>query len=242
MERGGFVTRRRDRTNRRVHLIELTKSGETAFVRLGDAAVTFDRRLPISPRVDGPKPGSCALSTFLPVIKTATGDRSVDYAGPPERLVGGFWAELVAFRTGAPDGMSGDLVARVMPDPALARKETAVQAEVAASGFATPAVRLSGDPRLLGSEPARPPTIPRSLRVSPLRQPVSSLQGGRDSRWSSRGAWYPTTYVNSLTSDQSWDGVRRARRHTAMVAPRSSTSTWRESGRCRATVTSSNQR
>jgi MarR family transcriptional regulator for hemolysin len=45
MEREGFVARRRDPTNRRVHLIDLTNTGEAAFVRLRDAAVTFDRRL-----------------------------------------------------------------------------------------------------------------------------------------------------------------------------------------------------
>jgi MarR family transcriptional regulator for hemolysin len=45
MEGEGLVTRHRDPTNRRVHLIQLTKAGETAFLRLRDAAMTFDRRL-----------------------------------------------------------------------------------------------------------------------------------------------------------------------------------------------------
>jgi MarR family transcriptional regulator for hemolysin len=45
METSGLLTRRRDRENRRIHVVELTDAGETAFLRLRDAAVAFDRRL-----------------------------------------------------------------------------------------------------------------------------------------------------------------------------------------------------
>lgn len=45
MESDGLVTRRRDPNNRRVHLIELTQKGQDAFVRLGEAAQAFDRRM-----------------------------------------------------------------------------------------------------------------------------------------------------------------------------------------------------
>ena len=45
METDGLVTRRRDPVNRRVHLLELTESGEAAFTALRAAAVAFDRRL-----------------------------------------------------------------------------------------------------------------------------------------------------------------------------------------------------
>jgi MarR family transcriptional regulator, transcriptional regulator for hemolysin len=45
MEKSGLLTRRRDPDNRRIHLVELTDTGEAMFVRLRDAAVTFDRRL-----------------------------------------------------------------------------------------------------------------------------------------------------------------------------------------------------
>jgi MarR family transcriptional regulator, transcriptional regulator for hemolysin len=45
MEKAGLLNRRRDQTNRRVHVVELTEAGETAFLRLRDAAVAFDRRL-----------------------------------------------------------------------------------------------------------------------------------------------------------------------------------------------------
>jgi MarR family transcriptional regulator, transcriptional regulator for hemolysin len=45
MEADGVVTRRRDPTNRRVHVVELTEAGEALFVRLRNAAVAFDRQL-----------------------------------------------------------------------------------------------------------------------------------------------------------------------------------------------------
>ncbi|HEY2306200.1 MAG TPA: MarR family winged helix-turn-helix transcriptional regulator [Streptosporangiaceae bacterium] len=41
----GLVTRARDPANRRIHIVELTPAGEAAFVRLAEAATTFDRRL-----------------------------------------------------------------------------------------------------------------------------------------------------------------------------------------------------
>jgi MarR family transcriptional regulator for hemolysin len=45
MEEAGFVTRRRDPTNRRVHVLELTDEGEALFERLAKAAIAFDRAL-----------------------------------------------------------------------------------------------------------------------------------------------------------------------------------------------------
>ena len=45
MEADGLVTRRRDPTNRRVHVVELTDQGEALFHGLRAAAVAFDRQL-----------------------------------------------------------------------------------------------------------------------------------------------------------------------------------------------------
>ncbi len=45
MDTQGLVTRARDPANRRIHVVELTPAGEAAFVRLAEAATTFDRRL-----------------------------------------------------------------------------------------------------------------------------------------------------------------------------------------------------
>jgi MarR family transcriptional regulator, transcriptional regulator for hemolysin len=45
MEAADLIIRRRDPANRRVHVVELTKSGEEAFLRLRTAAIAFDARL-----------------------------------------------------------------------------------------------------------------------------------------------------------------------------------------------------
>src|SRR5580692_1635752 len=45
MDAAGLITRRRDPANRRVHVVEITEAGEAAFLRLREAAMTFDRRL-----------------------------------------------------------------------------------------------------------------------------------------------------------------------------------------------------
>jgi aminoglycoside phosphotransferase (APT) family kinase protein len=84
---------------------------------------------------------------LLDVLRGLTGSPGLEYARPPERLTGGFWAELIAFEVSdPPPGWAGELVARVMPDPDVAQKETIVQVAVAAAGFPTPAVRASGRP------------------------------------------------------------------------------------------------
>jgi aminoglycoside phosphotransferase (APT) family kinase protein len=84
---------------------------------------------------------------LLRVIGEAAGVPPVAYARPPVPLTGGFWAELLAFSLAdPPPGWPRELVARLMPDPVTARKETIVQAAVAAAGFPTPAVRASGGP------------------------------------------------------------------------------------------------
>jgi MarR family transcriptional regulator, transcriptional regulator for hemolysin len=45
MESEGLLTRQRDETNRRIHVVELTEAGTATFLRLRDAAIAFDRRL-----------------------------------------------------------------------------------------------------------------------------------------------------------------------------------------------------
>jgi MarR family transcriptional regulator for hemolysin len=45
METAGLITRRRAVDNRRIHVVELTDAGEAAFLRLREAATTFDRKL-----------------------------------------------------------------------------------------------------------------------------------------------------------------------------------------------------
>jgi MarR family transcriptional regulator, transcriptional regulator for hemolysin len=45
IEAAGLVTRRRDPGNRRVHIVELTESGEELFDKLRTVAVEFDEQL-----------------------------------------------------------------------------------------------------------------------------------------------------------------------------------------------------
>ncbi len=82
---------------------------------------------------------------LLHALRAAAGDQDLCYADPPRPLSGGFWAELLAFSvTDPPPGWPTELVARIMPDPGMARKETIVQTAVAAAGFPTPVIRASG--------------------------------------------------------------------------------------------------
>lgn len=45
MDAEGLITRRRDTTNRRIHVVELTNVGEESFLRLRTTATSFDQRL-----------------------------------------------------------------------------------------------------------------------------------------------------------------------------------------------------
>ena len=84
---------------------------------------------------------------LMDVMRDVTGLPGLEYERPPEPMHGGFWAELFSFSLAdPPGGWPAELVARLMPDPGAARKETIVQTAVAAAGFPTPFVRASGGP------------------------------------------------------------------------------------------------
>jgi len=61
MHAQGLVERTRDDANRRVQVVTLTEAGEAAFLRLREAAITFDTRL----RVGFAEPDLAALATGL---------------------------------------------------------------------------------------------------------------------------------------------------------------------------------
>jgi aminoglycoside phosphotransferase (APT) family kinase protein len=82
---------------------------------------------------------------LIGVLRSTTGAPDLGYERRPEPMRGGFWAELFSFSlANPPDGWPAELVARLMPDPGSARKETIVQRAVAAAGFPTPFVRAAG--------------------------------------------------------------------------------------------------
>jgi MarR family transcriptional regulator for hemolysin len=45
MDTRGLITRRRDDSNRRIHIVELTAAGEAAFLEMRRAAFDFDKKL-----------------------------------------------------------------------------------------------------------------------------------------------------------------------------------------------------
>lgn len=92
--------------------------------------------------LSGPTPDEALLAA----LRTAADAPDLRFLAPPERLTGGFWAEIVAVRLGGgPADLDGDLVVRIMPDPVVAKHEAIVQTEIVAQGFPAPRVRFTGD-------------------------------------------------------------------------------------------------
>ena len=123
---------------------------------------------------------------LIGVLRSAAGTPGLEYERRPEPMQGGFWAELFSFSlANPPAGWPAELVARLMPDPGSARKETIVQRAVAAAGFPTPLVRAAGGPddglglafmvmdrarggpALSGLDGLSPASVPRLLRQIP---------------------------------------------------------------------------
>lgn len=79
-------------------------------------------------------------------LRDATGRGDLEFAAPPTRLTGGFYAEMLRFRlVDPPADLDRDLVARIVPNPAAGVWEATIQRAVADQGFPTPAVRLTVD-------------------------------------------------------------------------------------------------
>ena len=84
---------------------------------------------------------------LLRLLRGVTGRAGLAFEHDPVPLTGGYWAELLAFSlVEPPPGWPRELVIRLMPDSAVARKETIFQVTVANTGFRTPAVRAFGGP------------------------------------------------------------------------------------------------
>ena len=92
--------------------------------------------------LSGPTPEPALLD----VLRRQSGAPGLRFESPPERMTGGFWAEILAVRLeGGPPELDGDVVVRIMPDTAIARRETVVQSEVVRQGFPAPRVLLTGE-------------------------------------------------------------------------------------------------
>jgi aminoglycoside phosphotransferase (APT) family kinase protein len=89
---------------------------------------------------------SPTVSLLLETLRDAVGRPDLEFAAPPTRLSGGFYAELLRFRlVDPPPDLDRDLVARIVPNPAAGEWEATIQRAVADQGFATPAIRLAVD-------------------------------------------------------------------------------------------------
>src|SRR4030095_8022486 len=74
---------------------------------------------------------------LLSLLERCSGRSGLRYRREPEPLHGGFWAEIFAFELADPPrGFEGELVLRLMPDAARAKRESAVHALVAEAGLA----------------------------------------------------------------------------------------------------------
>lgn len=87
---------------------------------------------------------SPTTAELLDALRDATGREDLEFVEPPERLTGGFYAEMWRFRLAdAPYDLDRELVARIVPNPAAGAWESTIQRAVADQGFPTPAVRLT---------------------------------------------------------------------------------------------------
>jgi aminoglycoside phosphotransferase (APT) family kinase protein len=88
--------------------------------------------------------GTTETERLVELLRAEPGFGRAELAGTPQPLTGGFWASMSLVRLANIAPLADTLVLRVMPDPALAAKETVFQREIARQGFPAPAVRLSG--------------------------------------------------------------------------------------------------
>ncbi len=92
--------------------------------------------------------------TLLRLLRAEPGMRSVSFAEPPKRLMGGFETLIYAFRLSeAATHLAGPLVLRLLAEPGGMRqagKEAVFQNAVAAAGYPAPRVLVAGGERTLG--------------------------------------------------------------------------------------------
>jgi aminoglycoside phosphotransferase (APT) family kinase protein len=110
---------------------------------------------------------------LLEVVAGAIGRPDLEFDRDPEPLTGGFYAQMFRFSLrDAPDGLDGELVARLVPNGALGAWEACVQEELTRQRFRSPRVRLAVPPA---------PPLDRFLLVMDFvdgRPPLSGLTLG----------------------------------------------------------------
>jgi aminoglycoside phosphotransferase (APT) family kinase protein len=164
------------------------------------------------PTTDGPPPTDRTTDDLVLAVLRRRLDRpDLAYATTPERLGGGFYAEILAIRlTGAPADLSGDLVVRIMPEEHIGRRETVVQREVAAAGFPAPAVRLSGGPADgLGRAYLVMDRVPGQPLLAGLTPAAAITAAPRIVRWLPRRMAETALRLHTLDPEPLADALRR---------------------------------
>ena len=125
-------------------------------------------------------PDGATTDALLAALRRQTNRPELSWAVRPEPLTGGFWAEMYVVELADPPAeLQGRLVARIMPEPATAAYETAVQRHLMRCGFPVASIRCAGAPSseldrgwsLMDFAPGQP--LFAGLRVT---QPASLLR------------------------------------------------------------------
>ena len=94
-----------------------------------------------------PAKDNATTDSLLAALRHQTNQPTLAWATTPTQLTGGFWAEMYTVELADPPReLAGRLVARIMPDPATAALETAMQRHLTRCNFPVPAVRAHGQP------------------------------------------------------------------------------------------------
>lgn len=94
-----------------------------------------------------PAKDNATADGLLAALRHQTNQPNLEWKTTPTKLAGGFWAEMYTVElTDAPRELAGRLVARIMPDPATAAFETAVQRHLTRCGFPVPTIRSANGP------------------------------------------------------------------------------------------------
>ena len=92
-------------------------------------------------------PGNPTTDALLAALRRHANQPAMAWTRPPAALTGGYWAEMYVIELSDPTAeLEGRLVARIMPDPATAALETAVQRHLTRCGFPVPAIRCADGP------------------------------------------------------------------------------------------------
>jgi aminoglycoside phosphotransferase (APT) family kinase protein len=105
------------------------------------------------------------LEQLVELLRAEPGFEHAELADAPQPLTGGFWATMSLLRLDGVTPPADTLVLRVMPDQALAAKETVFHREIARQGLPVPAIRMAGGASaglgsaflLMDHAPGRPP-------------------------------------------------------------------------------------